>query len=143
MCLHISASNVAALRSATCMRKHLFEYLSISPKHPMAGAQLTSMVLSVEEQRLVNFYNYWCATASHTSNPCCVPEVGRETLLPAEVCPVHRCVANRCKGSLMGTHIQWQVLTPAVDEQHQLFKAEVTLSEGVVSMVDSTPDTQN
>ena len=30
---------------------------------------------------------------------------------------------------------------PAVDEQHQLFKAEVTLAEGAVPMVDSTPDT--
>ena len=43
----------------------------------------------------------------------------------------------------MGTHVQRQVLTPAADEQHQLFKAEVTLSEGVVPMMDSTPDTQN
>ena len=43
----------------------------------------------------------------------------------------------------MGAHVQWQVLTPAVDEQHQLFKAEVTVTEGVVPMVDSTPDTQN
>ena len=43
----------------------------------------------------------------------------------------------------MGTNVQWQVLAPAADEQYQLYKAEVSLTEEVVPMVDSTPDTQN
>ena len=127
---------------------HLYEEALVrvffnTPKHPMAGAQLNSMVLSVERQQLINFYNYWCATAVYIFNLCCVPEIECETLLPAEFFLVHCCVAVRCKGSLMGTHIQWQVLALAVDKQHQLFKAEVTPSKGVVPMVDSTPDTQN
>ena len=58
-CLQCCSSSVCHLYKEALVRVPLNP-----PKHPMAGAQLTPIVLSVEEQRLVTLYNYWCAMLS-------------------------------------------------------------------------------